>query len=159
MLGYIDDLAEPGYIDVLVWLSKEGKAALRQNAGRLTTEAYPEIAQSIKNSIETLQKILQENGVTVYRTKPIPPDSTEEKTYLKNVQVGNYTIGGADFFRVFGTRVILLNSFHLPFRRNNIWSVRRVLEPILEETNTPGSALRHPHPITPVTNSTWRMAI
>lgn len=136
VLGYIEDLAEPGYIDALVWVSEEGKAALRQNAGKLTTDAYPEIAQSIKNTIDILEHVLKENGVTVYRTKPIPLANTEEKTYLKNVQVGSYTIGGADFFRVFGTRVILLNSFHLPFRRSNIWSVRRVLEPILESTNT-----------------------
>ena len=146
VLGYIDDLTEPGYVDALVWVSEEGKAALRQNAGKLTTEAYPGIAQSIKNTIEALQRVLQENGVTVYRTKPIPPENTEEKTYLKNVQVGNYTIGGADFFRVFGTRVILLNSFRLPFRRNNIWSVRRVLEPILEETNTPWFCTPPPSP-------------
>ena len=146
VLGYIDDLAEPGYIDALIWVSEEGKAALRQNAGKLTTEAYPEIAQSIKNTLEALQKVLQENGVTVYRTKPIPPESTEEKTYLKNVQVGNYTIGGADFFRVFGTRVMLLNSFHLPFRRNNIWSVRRLLEPMLKETNTPWFCTPPPSP-------------
>ena len=146
VLGYVEDLAEPGYIDALVWVSEEGKAALRQNAGRLTTEAYPEIAQSIKNTINTLENVLKENGVTVYRTKPIPAANTEEKTYLKNVQVGSYTIGGADFFRVFGTRVILLNSFHLPFRRSNIWSVRRVLEPILESTNTPYFCTPPPSP-------------
>ena len=146
VLGYVDDLAEPGYVDALVWISEEGKAALRQNAGKLTTEAYPEIAQSIKNTIDTLEGVLKENGVTVYRTKPIPAANTEEKTYLKNVQVGSYTIGGADFFRVFGTRVILLNSFHLPFRRSNIWSVRRVLEPILESTNTPYFCTPPPSP-------------
>ncbi len=146
VLGYVEDLAEPGYIDALVWVSEEGKAALRQNAGKLTTEAYPEIAQSIKNTINTLENVLTENGVTVYRTKPIPAANTEEKTYLKNVQVGSYTIGGADFFRVFGTRVILLNSFHLPFRRSNIWSVRRVLEPILEATNTPYFCTPPPSP-------------
>jgi len=55
---------------------------------------------------------------------------------MMDVPILNYTIGGADFFRMIGTRLLLLNSFHLPFRRSNIWSVRRMLEPLLEKSNT-----------------------
>lgn len=35
-LGYVDDLAEPEYIPALIWLSDEGKKALRSKAGKLT---------------------------------------------------------------------------------------------------------------------------
>jgi len=135
VLGYVEDLTEPSYIDALIWVSDEGKLALKENAGRLTTEAYPELAASITQTIDALERVLKDHGVTVYRTKPIPKNSKEELSYLKDIQKGNYTIGGADFFRVLGNRVILLNSFHLPFRRNNIWSVRRLLEPLLVNSN------------------------
>ena len=51
-----------------------------------------------------------------------------------------------DYFRVLGNQVILLNSFHMPFRRSNIWAVRRLLEPILEKTNTSCIATPPPSP-------------
>jgi len=146
VLGYVDELVEPSYIEALIWLSEEGKAALRKSAGKLTTEAYPEVAQSINRTIKALERVLQEHGVTVHRTQPTPAGFDEEKTYLKNVQSGCYTIGGADFFRVLGTQVILLNSFHMPFRRSNIWSVRRVLEPLLEKYDAPCIATPPPSP-------------
>jgi len=145
-LGYVDDLAEPEYIPALIWVSEEGKKALRNKPGELTREAFPEIAKRINHTIDTLERVLKENGVTVHRAKPIPDGFDEEKAYLKDVQKGSYTIGGADFFRVLGTRVLLLNSFHLPFRRNNIWSVRRMLEPILENSNTIYYATPPPSP-------------
>ena len=112
----------------------------------LVREAFPEIAKRINHTIDTLERVLEENGVTVHRTKPIPDGFDEEKAYLKDVQKGSYTIGGADFFRMLGTRVLLLNSFHLPFRRSNIWSVRRMLEPILENSNTIYYATPPPSP-------------
>jgi len=145
-LGYVDDLAEPEYIPALVWVSEEGKEALRNKPGELTRVAFPEIAKEINYTIDRLEKALQEHGVTVHRTRPIPDGFDEEKTYLKNVQKGNYTIGGADFFRVLGTNVLLLNSFHLPFRRSNIWSVRRMLEPLLENNDNAYFATPPPSP-------------
>lgn len=131
-LGYVDDLVEPAYIPALIWLSEEGKEALRRSAGKSTLADYPEIAARMKKTLDTLERVLRENGVKVHRTRPIPEDFDEERGYLKDVQQGNYTIGGADFFRVIGSQVILLNSFHLPFRRSNIWTVRRMVEPLLE---------------------------
>ena len=145
-LGYVDDLAEPEYIPALIWMSEKGKKALRNKPGALTREAFPEIAKKINHTIDTLERVLQEHGVTVHRTRPIPDGFDEEKAYLKDVQKGNYTIGGADFFRVLGTRVLLLNSFHLPFRRSNIWSVRRMLEPMLENSNATYFATPPPSP-------------
>jgi N-dimethylarginine dimethylaminohydrolase len=145
-LGCGDDLAEPEYIPALIWVSEEGKQALRDKPGELTREAFPERALGIKHTLDTLERVLQENGVTVHRTRPIPDGFDEEETYLKDVQKGNYSIGGADFFRVIGTRVLLLNSFHLPFRRSYIWCVRRMLEPLLENSNATYFATPPPSP-------------
>ena len=103
-------------------------------------------AKKMAVTINTLEKVLTDHGVIVHRTKPIPQDYTEEKTYLKDVQKGSYTIVGADFFRVLGTNVILLNSFHLPFRRSNIWTIRRVLEPLLANSDNPYFATPPPSP-------------
>ena len=145
-LGDVVDLAEPEYIPALIWLSEEGKKALRDKPGELTREAFPEIAKRINHTLDTLERVLQENGVTVHRTRPIPDGFDEEEAYLKDVQKGNYSIGGADFFRVIGTRVLLLNSFHLPFRRSYIWCVRRMLEPLLENSNATYFATPPPSP-------------
>jgi N-dimethylarginine dimethylaminohydrolase len=145
-LGYVDDLAEPEYIPALIWVSEEGKQALRDKPGELTRDAFPEIAKKINHTLDRLERVLQEHGVTVHRLSPIPDGFDEEERYLKDVQKGSYTIGGADFFRVLGTVVLLLNSFHLPFRRSNIWSVRRMLEPILENSNATYIATPPPSP-------------
>ena len=145
-LGYVDDLAEPEYISALIWVSEEGKKALQKEPGELVREAFPEIAKRINHTLDTLESVLQKHGVAVHRTRPIPDGFDEEKAYLKDVQKGNYTIGGADFFRMIGTRLLLLNSFHLPFRRSNIWSVRRMLEPLLENNNTTYFATPPPSP-------------
>jgi N-dimethylarginine dimethylaminohydrolase len=134
-LGQVDDLIDPEYIPALVWVSEEGKKGLREKAGIRSVEGFPEEARKMKVTIDTLQRVLEEHGVVVHRTGPVPEGFEEETTYLKHVQKGNYSIGGADFFRVIGTRVILLNSFHLPFRRSYIWCVRRMLEPLLENSN------------------------
>ncbi len=135
VLGQVDDLIEPDYIPALVWLSEEGKRCLRNKAGKSTPVAFPEQAEKMRHTLATLEHVLQEHGVVVHRTGLIPEGFDEERSYLKDVQKGNYSIGGADFFRVIGTHVILLNSFHLPFRRSCVWCVRRLLEPLLEQSN------------------------
>ena len=146
VLGQVDDLIEPEYIPALIWLSEKGKKALREKAGKLTREGFPEITRRMKHTIDTLERVLREQEVTVHRTGPIPDGFDEEKAYLKDVQKGNYSIGGADYFRVIGTRVLLLNSFHLPFRRSYIWCVRRLLEPLLENSNATYFATPPPSP-------------
>src|SRR5512133_1364678 len=115
VLGQVDDLIDPEYIPALIWVSEEGKKCLREKAGKLAIEGFPEEAKRMKQTIDALARVLKEQGVTVHRTGPVPDGFDEEKAYLKDVQKGNYSIGGADFFRVIGTRVLLLNSFHLPF--------------------------------------------
>lgn len=53
---------------------------------------------------------------------------------------------GADFFRVIGTNVILLNSFRMPMRRKRVWPVRRVLEPLIMGSNATYIATPTPSP-------------
>jgi N-dimethylarginine dimethylaminohydrolase len=146
VLGNVEGIVEPSYIDALVWVSEEGKKALRETGGLRTSEAFPEEAKKMNITLNRLEKVLTDQGVIVHRTKPIPEDYKEETSYLKDVQKGSYTLGGADFFRVLGTNVILLNSFHMPFRRSNIWTIRRVLEPLLEGTDNPYFATPPPSP-------------
>jgi len=145
-IGRIHDAAEPGYIEELIWLSDEGKSALKRDAGKLTRLAYPEKCTSIQNTLDSLARVLEEHGVTVHRTDPIPEEYTEESEFLSSIQPGNYTIGGADFFRVIGNRMILLNSFRYPFRRKSVWSVRRMIEPIIEDSGVVYFATPPPSP-------------
>ena len=90
----MDDLIDPEYIPALVWVSEEGKKGLREKAGIRTPEGFPEEARKMRITIDTLQRVLEEHGVTVHRTQPVPAGYDEEITYLKHVQKGNYFIGG-----------------------------------------------------------------
>lgn len=145
-IGRVYDSAEPGYIEELVWLSDEGKKALNSKPGELTRHAFPDKCASIQNTLDRLAKVLEGHGVIVHRTAPIPEDYTEESEYLSNLQAGNYTIGGADFFRVIGNRMLLLNSFRYPFRRKSVWSVRRMIEPVIEDARVMYIATPPPSP-------------
>ncbi len=145
-IGRVYDAAEPGYINELVWLSDEGKKALESKAGELTRIAFPDKYESIQKTLDCLTKVLEEHKVIVHRTAPIPQEYGEESEYLSNLQPGNYTIGGADFFRVIGNRMLLLNSFRYPFRRKGVWSVRRMIEPVIEDARVSYIATPPPSP-------------
>jgi len=144
VIGQADDSVEPAYIPALVWLSKEGKVDVRTKAGKLTKKAFPGVYKRLKRGLDLLTKVLRDNGVKVYRTLPATHD--EEKEFLKDVQAGNMPFDGADFFRVIGTKVILLNSFRMPMRRKRVWPVRRILEPLIMGTNATYIATPPPSP-------------
>ncbi|MBI4862921.1 MAG: hypothetical protein HY815_22065 [Candidatus Riflebacteria bacterium] len=146
VLGRVEEMIDPEYIPALVWVSEEGKQGLREKAGIVTRDGFPEEFAKMKHTVETLHRVLVDHGVTVHRTGPVPEGFHEEHQYLKDVQKGNYSIGGADFFRAIGKRVLLLNSFHLPVRRSYVWSVRRVLEPLLENSDATYFATPPPSP-------------
>ncbi|MCD4782226.1 MAG: hypothetical protein K8T10_00195 [Candidatus Eremiobacteraeota bacterium] len=132
-IGNEDWTVEPDYIPALVWLSEEGKKAVRERAGQVTKEIFPEISARLQKALDTIAKVLSENGVKVHRI--LPMEYPEEKDYLSGIQKGNMLFGGADFLRVIGTTVILLNSFRMPFRRKQVWVVRKALEPLLKDSN------------------------
>lgn len=144
VIGQAEDTVEPGYIPALVWLSKKGKKALREKAGKVTKKAFPDVFKRIRRDLDLLAKTLRENGVKVYRTLPI--ENKEEKEFIGSVQKGNMPFDGADFFRVIGTKVILLNSFRMPMRRKRVWPVRRVLEPLVMGSNAEYIATPPPSP-------------
>ena len=144
VIGQVDDCIEAGYIPALVWVSEEGKRGLRKNAGKALKKAYPDIYKRIRHDLDLLAKTLRDNGVKVHRTLPLKNE--EEKTFLGNVQVGNMPFDGADFFRVIGTKVILLNSFRMPMRRKRVWPIRRVLEPLIMGSNAEYVATPPPSP-------------
>ena len=144
VIGIEDNTVEPEYIPALVWLSEESKKNIKEKAGKLTRKAFHEVATRIQRDLDALSRVLVENGVTVHRTMPV--EFNEEKEYLNNIQRGNMPFDGADFFRVIGTRVILLNSFRMPMRRKRVWPIRRALEPLLRNSNTTYVATPPPSP-------------
>lgn len=144
IIGIEDNTVEPDYIPALVWLSDKGKTMVREKAGKTTRQAFPDIGDRIRRDLDLLTDVLEQNDVKVYRTLPVANE--EEKTYLGNIQCGNMPFDGADFFRVIGTRVILLNSFRMPMRRKRVWPVRRILEPLLKNTNATYVATPPPSP-------------
>ena len=70
----------------------------------------------------------------------------EEINYLSDIQPGVHVWGGADFFRVIGERIILLNALRYPFRRKQALVVRHALEPLLENTDNEYVAAPIPSP-------------
>jgi hypothetical protein len=65
VLGQVDDLIEPKYIPALIRVSEEGKKGLREKAGIAVAAGFPELARKMRDTIDTLQRVLTEHGVTV----------------------------------------------------------------------------------------------
>jgi N-dimethylarginine dimethylaminohydrolase len=133
VVGIEDDTIEPDYVEALCWLERldpDTKKFLAERAGqRIAAEASAGVRAQLERHVQTLES----HGVVVHRTASIADPN--EKTFLANIQRGNMLFGGADFFRVIGETVILLNSFRLPFRRKQVFAVRPVLEKLLMGTD------------------------
>ena len=128
-----DNMVCPEYIPAFAWMSKENIESIRKYGGTKEIENFPREMETLRKQIEGHVKVLEDFGVKVYRNKPLI--HPEEETFLDNVQKGMVISGGADFFRVIGNNVILLNNFRYPFRRKQVYSVRPVLEPLLRNSN------------------------
>lgn len=133
VVGVIDDTVEMDYISAMKWLPESGVESLKKYAGKRTADIWPENFGLLREQIERHVKVLRDHGVIVHRTKPIRYE--EERAFLADIQRGNMLFGGADFFRVIGNNVILLNSFRYPFRRKQVWVVRPVIEELIRNTN------------------------
>ncbi len=134
VVGIEDDTIEPEYVPAMIWLDEEGKEYCRKFGGRRTASFRPDIVEEIRKELEMFAETLEICGVTVHRTRPMV--NPVEKEYLNCVQRGNMLFGGADFFRVIGNKVLLLNSFRLAFRRKQVFMVRPLLKQLLEGTGT-----------------------
>lgn len=132
-VGITEDFVEPEYLPEMQWLSDEMIELTKKYSGKKSEEVLPEMIKELRKQVEGHAKVLEEFGVKVHRNIPLRYE--EERTFLDNVQKGNVCNGGADFFRVIGENVILLNNLRYPFRRKQVYSVRPVLEPILKNSN------------------------
>jgi N-dimethylarginine dimethylaminohydrolase len=144
VVGIPDDTVEMDYISAMKWLPDWEVNELKKLAGKKTAQEEPEIFARLKAQIEGHVKALQDHGVVVHRTKPLAHQ--EEQNFLTDIQRGNMLFGGADFFRVIGDNVILLNSFRYPFRRKQVWAVRPVVEELIKGTNARYVASPPPSP-------------
>ena len=130
MVGIEDHTVEPEYIDAFAWMSPQGKEFSREYGGQPSEKVLPEHVARLREQVEKHVQVLQEFGVKVYRNQPL--EHPEEVHYLDEVQKGRLYTGGADFFRVIGHDVILLNNLRYPFRRKQVFTVRPVLEKLME---------------------------
>ena len=144
LIGIEDETIEPEWVPALAFLSKKSQADCKKYGGKRTADVLPEIVKQIRSEINGLVKALKERGVIVHRTEPMR--HKEELTYLDNVQKGNHSFGGEDYFRVLANNVILINALRLPFRRKHVFYVRPALEPLLEDTNAKYVAMPPPSP-------------
>ncbi|MFH2127311.1 MAG: hypothetical protein ABIK12_12400 [Pseudomonadota bacterium] len=130
MVGIEDHTVEPEYIEEFAWMSPEGQALCKKFGGQPSEKAVPERVALLREQVERHVKVLEDFGVKVYRNQPL--EHPEEIHYLDEVQKGRLYTGGADFFRVIGNDVILLNNLRYPFRRKQVFTVRPVLEKLME---------------------------
>lgn len=144
VVGIVDDTVEMDYFPAMKWLPKWEVDLLKKSAGKKTADFGPEILARLRDQIERHVKVLQDHGVIVHRTKPLA--HPEEQNFLTDIQKGTMLFGGADFFRVIGNKVILLNSFRYPFRRKQVWVVRPVLEELIKGANVTYVASPPPSP-------------
>jgi len=132
-VGIEDDYVEPEYIPAFAWMGREGIEYCKKYGGRKSSEVLPDKIRRLREQIEGHVKALEDFGTVVNRNQPLIHQ--EEQTFLDNVQKGRVYSGGADFFRVIGNNVILLNNLRYPFRRKQVYTVRPVLEPLLRHAN------------------------
>ncbi len=144
VVGIVDDTVEMDYIPAMKWLREADVRALKECAGKKTIDVFPGEFALLREQIEGHVKVLQDHGVIVHRTKPLR--YPEEKDFLAHIQRGDMLFGGADFFRVIGHNVILLNSFRYPFRRKQVWVVRPVLEKLIKGADVRYVATPPPSP-------------
>ena len=139
MVGLEDKTMAPDYMPEMSWMDPEQVEIMEKQAGKLTTEIRPDMAKALQEQIEAHVELLENYGVKVHRT--IPLQYPEETDFLGDIQRGNMVFGGQDFFVVIGNNVILLTNFRYPFRRKQIYGVRPVLEPLLQNSNVRYAAM------------------
>ena len=144
VVGIAKDTVEIDFIPAMKWLPESGIEACKKYGGKKTADVFPENPGILGKQLDRHVKALEDHGVIVHRTKPMR--YPEEKNFLADVQKGNMLFGGADFFRVIGHNVILLNSFRYPFRRKQVWVVRPVLEELIKGSNARYVATPPPSP-------------
>lgn len=144
VIGIMEDTVEIEFMPAMKWLPESGIEACKKYGGKRTAEVFPDIPAILETQLDRHVRVLEDHGVIVHRTKPM--QYPEEKNFLADIQKGNMLFGGADFFRVIGHNVILLNSFRYPFRRKQVWVVRPLLEELIKDTNVRYVATPPPSP-------------
>lgn len=144
VVGIVDDTVEMDYFPAMKWLPQWEVDLLKKAAGKKTADLDPHILDRLREQIERHVKVLRDHGVVVHRTNLLA--HPEEQGFLADIQRGTMLFGGADFFRVIGSKVILLNSFRYPFRRKQVWAVRPVLEELIRGANVTYAASPPPSP-------------
>jgi N-dimethylarginine dimethylaminohydrolase len=144
VVGIVDDTVEMDYFPAMKWLPQWEVDLLKKAAGKKTADFGPQILDRLRQQIERHVKVLRDHGVVVHRTRPLA--HPEEQGFLAEIQRGTMLFGGADFFRVIGSKVILLNSFRYPFRRKQVWAVRPVLEELIRGVDITYAASPPPSP-------------
>lgn len=128
-----DDMVEPEYMPAFRWMGQEGIKITKERGGEKSIAILPHKIKLLRQQIESVVKVLKKHKVNVHRN--IQPKYPEEVHFLDQTQKGLVVSGGADFFLVIGNNVILLNNLRYPFRRKQIYTVRPILEPLLQNSN------------------------
>lgn len=128
-----DNMVCPSYLPAFRWMPKRAIEETKKQGGKLSKNVAPDMMKLVKKQIKIHVEVLEEFGVKVHRN--IQFRYPEEEHFLDDTQKGLVISGGADFFRVIGNNVILLNNLRYPFRRKQMYTIRPVLEPLLKDTN------------------------
>jgi N-dimethylarginine dimethylaminohydrolase len=144
VIGIEDNTIVADYLPILKWMTQEGINDFKKHAGMRSIEVDTRRILRLRKQLENHVKNLQKLGVKVHRTQPMR--HPEEKRFLNDIQRGNMLFGGADFFRVIGSNVILLNSLRLPFRRKQVFAVRPVIEKLIRDRDVRYAATPPPSP-------------
>ena len=132
-VGIIDDVIDPEYIPALAWMTEEWIENSKKYGGKPAKETFPELLKMARDQVDGHARNLKNFGVRVHRNISLKHE--EEIHYMDSVQRGKLYSGGADFFRVIGNNLILLNNMRYPFRRKQVWTVRPVLDPLVKGRN------------------------
>ncbi|MDD2236383.1 MAG: arginine deiminase family protein [Kiritimatiellae bacterium] len=143
VVGIGDGLVMPGLSDKVDFIyDKTYLEAMKKTGGKPAIELEPENTRAVIAQINGLVKVLEDQGVTVYRPRVLNPT---EHDYLTNVQEGQMQIYARDPMLVIGNNVIE-TSLKVPMRAKEKFPLREIIRERIKDTDARYVAMPSPNP-------------
>ena len=143
VVGIGDGLVMPGFSDKVDFIyDKQYVETMKKTGGQPAIEVEPDKTRAVIAQINGLVKVLEDNGVTVYRPRVLNPT---EHQYMTNIQVGQMQIYARDPMLVIGNNVIE-TALKVPMRAKEKFPLREIIRKRIKGTNARYVAIPSPDP-------------
>lgn len=144
IVGIGDDLVIPSYSEAVSFFYDPAYIdEMKKYGGTDARKLDPKGVKQAKGQIDNLARVLQKQGVVVYRSKRL---SKEEMEYLGSVQKGSHFFYARDPVLVIGSNVIE-TAISIPFKVKERYAIRPILRKRLEGSSTKHVSMPVPSPV------------